>query len=152
MASVGGGPGRVMTRIRQDWDLLQVGETFGPYRYVVRPEVVEALRAAVGDDELTVVDGEAVAPAMLLTFPFLQLIEAKYEPPPGVIHAGQEFDLYAPVRVGAVLTCTGTITDKSVRRDRRYYSVSSQAVDERAVLVARSRTTAVYPAIDLRSP
>jgi len=140
-----------MTRIRQEWDRMRVGESFGPYRYVVRPEVAEALRDAVGDQELTQVDGEAVAPAMLLTFPFLQLIEAKYEPPPGVIHAGQEFDLCAPVRVGAVLTCTGTITEMSLRRDRRYFSVSSEAVDERGVLVARSRSTAVYPEIDLRS-
>jgi len=140
-----------MTRIRQDWDQMRVGQTFGPFGYVVRPEVVESLRSAIGDEELVEVDGEAVAPAMLLTFPFLQLIEAKYEPPPGVIHAGQEFDLYAPVRVGAVLTCTGTITDMSRRRNRRYYSVASEAVDDRGVLVARSRTTAVYPEVDLRS-
>lgn len=140
-----------MTRIRQEWDLLRVGEKFGPYRYEVQPEIVDALRAAIGDDELTQVDGEAVAPAMLLTFPFLQLIEAKYEPPPGVIHAEQEFDLCAPVRVGAVLTCTGTLTAMFLRRDRRYYTVTSEAADDRGVLVARSRTTAVYPQIDLRN-
>src|SRR5206468_11591750 len=102
----------VMTRIRQEWELLQVGETFGPYRYEVRGDVVDALRAAIGDEELEYDDGERIAPAMLLTFPFLQMIEAKYEPPPGVIHAEQEFDLRAPVRVGSVLTCTGAITAK----------------------------------------
>jgi hypothetical protein len=141
-----------MTRIRQEWDLLRVGETFGPYRYEVRPDVVVAFRAAIGDEELEMVDGDTVAPAMLLTFPFLQLIEAKYEPPPGVIHAEQEFDLRAPVRVGAVLTCTGTLTAMFLRRDRRYYTVTSEAADDRGVLVARSRTTAVYPPIDLRNP
>lgn len=141
-----------MTRVTQVWDLLRVGETFGPYRYLVRREVVDALRAAVGDGELTEVDGEPVAPAMVLTFPFLQLIESKYEPPPGVIHAEQEFDLFAPVRIGAVLTCTGTLTAMFLRRDRRYYEVSAEAVDERGVLVARSRTTGVYPSVDLRSP
>jgi len=140
-----------MTRIRQEWDLLRVGETFGPYRYEVRPEVVAAFRAAIGDDELAYDDGQAVAPAMLATFPFLQMIEAKYEPPPGVIHAEQEFDLCAPLRVGAVLTCTGTITAMFLRRDRRYYTVTSEAADERGVIVARSRTTAVYPHLDLRS-
>jgi hypothetical protein len=140
-----------MTRIRQEWDLLRAGETFGPYRYEVAPEVVDAFRAAIKDEEITYDDGVPVAPAMLLTFPFLQMIEAKYEPPPGVIHAEQEFDLCAPLRVGAVLTCTGTITAKFFRRDRRYYTVTSAAVDERGVLVARSRTTAVYPQLDLRS-
>jgi hypothetical protein len=129
-----------MTRRRQDWDLLRVGETFGPYRYEVRTEVVDALRTAIGDEELTHVDGQPVAPSMLLTFPFLQLIESKYEPPPGVIHAEQEFDLLAPVRVGAVLTCTGMITGMWLRRERRFYSVASEAVDE----------TGVYPHIDLR--
>jgi acyl dehydratase len=140
-----------MTRIRQEWDLLRVGETFGPYRYEVRPDVVDAYRTAIGDEEIDTIDGETVAPAMLLTFPFLQMIEAKYEPPPGVIHAEQEFDLCAPVRVGAVLTCTGTLTAMFLRRDRRYYTVTSEAADERDVLVARSRTTAVYPEIDLRN-
>ena len=139
-----------MTRRRQEWDLLHVGETFGPYRYEVRMEVVDALRAAIGDEELTQVDGQPVAPSMLLTFPFLQLIESKYEPPPGVIHAEQEFDLLAPVRVGAVLTCTGMITGMWLRRERRFYSVASEAVDDSGVLVARSRTTAVYPNLDLR--
>jgi hypothetical protein len=49
-----------------------------------------------------------------------------------------------------VLTCTGTINAMFLRRERRYYSVTSEAVDDRGVLVARSRTTAVYPPIDLR--
>jgi acyl dehydratase len=139
-----------MTRIRQEWDQLRVGESFGPYRYDVRADVVDALRAAIEDAEIEYDGGDPVAPAMLLTFPFLQMIEAKYEPPPGVIHAEQEFDLHAPVRVGAVLTCTGTITAMFLRRDRRYYSVTSEAVDDRGVLVARGRTTAVYPQLDLR--
>lgn len=141
-----------MNRLRQEWDLLRVGETFGPYRYHVQPEVVAAFRDAIEDRELPTVDHEAVAPAMLLTFPFLQLIESKYEPPPGVIHAEQEFDLLAPVRVGAVLTCSGRLTAMFLRRERRYFCVSSSAVDERGLLVARSQTTAVYPDVDLRSP
>jgi hypothetical protein len=137
-------------RPRLDWDTLRVGDPVGPYTYAVEPAVVEALRSAIGDRELLEVDGEPVAPAALLTFPFLQLVEAAYEPPPGVIHAVQEFDLMAPVRVGATLTCVGSVTAKFLRRDRRYYTVSAEATDDRGIRVARSRTTGVYPDVDLR--
>lgn len=96
------------------------------------------------------VGGEQVAPPMVLTFCFLQLLESSYAPPPGVIHAAQDFELLAPVRVGAVLRATGTVTERYLRRGRRYYTVAAQAVDERGVLVARSRTTGLYPGVDLR--
>ncbi len=139
-----------MSRPVQDWARFTVGERFGPYRYEVTQAVVTALRTAVGDWSLTSVGGEQVAPAMILTFPFLQLIESAYVPRPGVIHAEQEFELRAPVRVGATLTCTGRLTSMFLRRERRYFRVTAQAADERGTVVARSITTALYPDVDLR--
>ena len=139
-----------MKRPPLEWDALVEGQQFGPYDYHVDQKVVASLRASVGDESLVLFDGEPVAPATILTFPFLQLLESAYVPPPGVIHASQEFDLLAPVRVGSTLTCTGTLTAKYIRRSRRYFTLAAQAVDERGVTAARSRTTGLYPTVDLR--
>lgn len=132
-----------------DWAALTVGEALGPYVYDVTPQVVAGLRDAVGDHELEQVDGQDVAPPALLTFPFLQLVETWYAPRPGTVHASQEFELLAPLRVGAQLTVTGVLTAMYLRRGRRFFQVEAVAVDDRAVEVARSVTLVVYPEVDV---
>lgn len=127
-----------------DWAALTVGETFGPYRYEVSAGVVRQYRLAVGDREVEEVDGDAVAPPTILTFPFLQLIESRYVSRPGGIHAQQDFELLAPVRVGAVLTVSGVLTMMQLKRGCRYFTVEGSAIDERGVAVARSRTVGIY--------
>lgn len=134
------------------WELLTVGEHLGPYRYVVDPDVVRGFREAIGDSELLELDGELLAPPALLTFPFLQLVETWYAPRPGTVHARQDFELLAPLRVGAELTVTGVLTSMHLRRGRRYYEVQASASDERGVEVARSTTLGVYPDVDVQQP
>lgn len=129
----------------QDWDALVVGERFGPYRYDVTAEIVRRYRLAVGDHEIGEVDGAEVAPPTILTFPVLQLIDDKYVPRPGGIHAQQDIELFAPVRVGAMLTVASLLTAMQLKRGRRYFTVESSVVDERGVEVARARTTGLYP-------
>lgn len=124
---------------------MTVGERFGPFRYEVSEDLVRRYRLAVDDHELEVVDGEPVAPPALLTFPALQLIEDSYAPRPGGIHAQQDFEFLAPIRVGAVLTLTGVLSMMQLKRGRRYFTVESVAVDDRGVEVARSRTVGLYP-------
>jgi len=133
----------------QDWATLTVGETFGPFRYDVTRERVEAYRAVTGDHEVELVDGEAVAPSTLLTFPMLLLVEDKYRPRPGGIHARQVIDLLAPLRVGAVLSVTGTLTEMRLKRGRRYFTVECVVVDERGATVARGETVGIHPDVDV---
>lgn len=64
-----------MNRPPLEWNALVEGQQFGPYGYHVDQQVVASLRASVGDDALVLIDGEAVAPATILTVPFLQLLE-----------------------------------------------------------------------------
>ena len=134
------------------WELLTVGERLGPYHYACTPDVVARFRDAVDDHELEELDGVALAPPALLTFPFLQLVETWYAPRPGTVHARQEFTLLAPLRVGAELTVTGVLTSMHLRRGRRYYEVQASASDERGVEVARSTTLGIYPDVDVERP
>ena len=124
---------------------MTVGETFGPFRYEVTPDLVERYRAVIGDREVETVDGEPVAPPTLLTFPVLQLVDDAYEPRPGGIHAQQDFDFLAPLRVDVVLTVTGVLTTMQLKRGRRYFTVESSVVDDRGTEVARARTVGLYP-------
>lgn len=70
-----------MNRSPLEWDAFVEGQQFGPYDYHVDQQVVASLRASVGDVALVLIDGEAVAPATILTVPFLQLLEWAYVPP-----------------------------------------------------------------------
>ena len=115
---------------------MDVGQQLGPYEYKVEPHVVESFRAAVGDYE-----DLSCAPPALLTVPFLQLVGSG----PGVIHAAQEFEFLAPLRVGAVLTLAGKVAAEEERRGRRYFTVEAVAVDDTGVEVARSRTVGLLP-------
>ena len=133
----------------QDWATLTVGEEFGPYRFEVGAELVAEYRDVIGDHEVTEADGVAVAPPTILTFPMLQLVEDKYAPRPGGVHASQDFELLAPVRVGAQLTVTGVLVEMSLKRGRRYFTVASTVVDDREVEVARGRTVVLYPDADV---
>ncbi len=132
-----------------DWSEITVGDTLGPYIYDVSAEVVRQFRDAVDDHELLHVSGEEVAPPALLTFPFLQLIETWRAPRSGTVHASQEFEFLAAVRVGARLTVTGVLVGMYLRRNRRLFQVDAKAVDERGVEVARSVTLGVYPDVDV---
>ncbi len=131
------------------WELLTVGERLGPYRYVCSADVVDLFRAAIGDTELLELDGVALAPPALLTFPFLQLVETWYDARPGTVHARQDFTLLAPLRVGAELTVTGVLTSMHLKRGRRYYEVQASATDELGVEVATSTTLGIYPDVDV---
>jgi acyl dehydratase len=139
-----------VTQPIQDWETLTVGEEFGPFIYEVSAERVAAYRSVTGDHRVEVVDGEAVAPPTILTFPMLLMAEDKYTPRPGGIHARQVFELLAPVRVGATLTVTGVLTDMRLKRGRKYFTVESIAVDERGTTVARGEAVGLYPSIDIR--
>jgi len=139
-----------VTRPILDWETLTVGEEFGPFRYEVSAERVAAYRSVTGDDSVEVVDGEAVAPPTILTFPMLLMVDYKYTPRPGCIHARQVFELLAPVRVGATLTVTGVLTEMRLKRGRKYFTVESTAADERGRTIARGETVGLYPSIDLR--
>jgi hypothetical protein len=132
-----------------DWDALTVGERFGPYRYEVTADIVGSYRQLLDDHEVIEVDGQPVAPPAILTFPVLQLIDDKYRARPGSIHAQQQFELLAPVRIGAVLTVTGVLTAMQLKRGRRYYTVESSAVDDRGIEVMRAQTVGLYPDSDV---
>jgi acyl dehydratase len=138
-----------VTRPMQDWRTLTVGEDFGPYTYEVSASRVRAYRDITGDHEIETVDGEPVAPPTILTFPVLLLMEQKYTPRPGGIHARQVFKLLAPVRVGTVLTVTGVLTEMRLKRGRKFFTVESILMDDRGITVCRAQTVGVYPDIDL---
>ena len=132
-----------------DWAELVVGTSLGPYSYYVSDQVTRRLRAALGEVTVAGQGPDELAPASLLTFPFLQLIETWRRPRPGTVHAQQEFELLAPLRVGATLTVRGVLTEVAERRDRRFFVVTASAEDERGSLVARSVTRVLYPAVDI---
>ncbi len=124
---------------------MVVGETFGPFEYVISKQLVTDYRTAIGDFEIDHIDGEEVAPLTLLTFPVLQLTSTRWQPRPGSVHASQTFESLAPIRVPSVLTVTGQLTEMYLRRGRRYSVIEATVLNEDGTVVARGRTVGLYP-------
>ena len=97
-----------------------------------------------GDFILT--HGDVIDPTVAGNFA-IGIIGSKYPGP--IIHSHQDLKFFAPVRVGDVLTGTGTLSLKEMRRDKAYVAVDCdfKRGDE---LVWWARMTCIWPEVHLR--
>ncbi len=138
-----------MKKVMMDWNDLRVGETFGPYRYDVTPEIARTYRSSLSDREVVFIDGVEVVPPTLLTFPVLQMVDDKYVQRPGMVHTQQDFDFLAPVAVGACLKTTGMLTHMFLRRGRRFLVIETTTENEAGSVVLTARMQLMHPADDV---
>ncbi len=123
---------------------ISVGLPLGPLRYRVSPELVRANLAAVGQPVPACYEesGHLMIEPGLYVRHGIRLLRDRFRTA-GVIHARAEVNLQRPARAGQVLTVTGRVADKYVRRDRRYVVVESATRDEEGREVSRERNTLI---------
>ena len=133
------------------FETLQVGQDLGSVAHDVTPEMVRDYAESTGDTHgwHTGGDspfGEAVAhPALATIFSTRLLVSSDYEPSSGGIHAKQEYEFLAPMRIGARVTTRGTVTEKYVRNGRNSIVYETRSVDELGVDLVRCVVTIVVP-------
>ena len=126
------------------YEAVEAGQRLGPIRYRVDPELVRGQLQAVGQpvpvfltDPAT--DTPLIEPS-LYARNYIRLLRADYSVE-GVIHARSEFQLKGPARAGQLLTVTGRVAAKYLRRGRQYVVIESETVDESGAEVSRERNT-----------
>ena len=140
-----------MSTDNKSFAALEVGEDLGSVVHDVTPELVRDYAESTGDTHgwHTGGDspfGEAVAhPALATIFSTRLLVHSGYEHSSGGIHAKQEYEFLAPMRIGARVTTRGTVTEKYIRNGRNYIVYETCSVDELGVDLARCVVTIIVP-------
>ncbi len=126
-----------------DRNEIYVGRDFGGQTSDITPELVATYIAGTGDDNPWYRDssplGGPIAPALILHSAVYRTLDW-YLSVYGNLHACQEWDLFAPVKVGERLTTRSVIVDRYFKRDREYVVNEVIVTNAAGQIVSRSRT------------
>lgn len=133
-----------MTTQLYDEKEVYVGRDFGGFDFAIDATAVENYIAATGDDNPWYRGpsplGEPVAPALILHSAVFRTY-AWYLPNIfGNLHARQEWQGFAPIRIGDRLHTRSVIIDRYVKRDREYVVNECLILNAAGQIVQRSRT------------
>jgi acyl dehydratase len=89
--------------------------------------------------------GPPVAPPSILGLAAMRFLDEVGPVPPGTLHARQEIETEAALRLDRQPIAYGRFTDKFEKRGRRYFTFESRWRDETGLLLGKSRVTMVFP-------
>jgi hypothetical protein len=128
------------------WDEVVVGKKFGPLPYRLTEEVVQRFR------KVTLANhpwfdqkspyGYPIVPATLPAGDDFPLIWADL---PTGVHAKHTMRLHRPMAVGDQVSATGIVSEKYVRRGKRYFVLQYWLHDDAGRLVCENTGTYVVP-------
>ena len=116
------------TRVPLDWDVLEVGETFETYEYLLTQNMIDQYRQGV-------MDPDASFPTISHKVDVRQY-NAKYTDN-GSVNARCAFYCYNPPIAEKPLPVTAWIADKYLRRGKNYIVTEAVSVDEDGRLIDR---------------
>jgi acyl dehydratase len=125
-------------------DERHVGRDMGGREVEITPAMVEQFIAGTGDDNPWYRGasplGGALAPALILHSEVYRDLGWYLPNLYGNLHARQEWELFAPVKVGERLTTRSLIVERYLKRDREYVVNEVLVFNAAGRLVSRSRT------------
>ncbi len=123
---------------------VYVGRDFGGADYEITPDAVENYIAATGDDHpwyrSASPTGYAVAPALVVHSAVFRTFDWYLPNVFGNLHARQEWEGFAPIRVGETLHSRSVIVERYTKRDREYVVNEVLLMGADGRVVQRSRT------------
>ena len=123
---------------------IYVGRDFGGSEYDISPTAIENYIAATGDDNPWYRGesplGEPLAPALIVHSAVFRTQEWYLPNIFGNLHARQEWEGFAPIRVGEKLHSRSVIIDRYIKRDREYVVNETLIFKSDGQLAQRSRT------------
>lgn len=125
------------------WEVMEVGETFGPIEVEVTDALVKAYVYACDDFDAAYLHGtNRVAPPLLLCREARDVIRTGYDLASGGagMHTKHACQIHACAAIGERVTVTGEHVEKFMKRDKQYIVLESRVhgADGRPLLVQRS--------------
>jgi acyl dehydratase len=131
------------------YDAIELNKNCGPYKYPLSdrlPRILEAIENKHPWHHGRSPWGPSVAPPTVLGNASLRFIDTIYGPvPPGTLHAKQDIDTDAALRVDRQPIGYGRFIEKYERRGRRWFVFEARWRDETGLILGHTRTTMAFP-------
>jgi acyl dehydratase len=130
------------------YDAIEVGEEFGPWKYPLKERIarhLEAVENAHPWHHERSPWGPPVAPPTILGNAALRFLDTIAPVPPGTLHAKQEIDTAAALRLDRQPVGYGRFADKYERRGRKWFVFATRWRDETGLLIGHSTITMAFP-------
>lgn len=130
------------------YDGIEIGRLYGPWKYPLRERIARHLKAVENSHPWHRERspwGPPVAPPSILGNAALRFIDAIAPVPPGTLHAKQEIETLAALRLDRQPVGYGRFVDKYERRGRRWFVFESRWRDETGLVIGHSRVTMAFP-------
>lgn len=128
-----------------NYSQLKAGQQLPVHKYIPDAKTVSRYIEAV-DDESSIYSDETVVPPTALAALSLKGVIDDLAVPGGTIHAAQELEFVATVKVGQELSCRANIIHNSVRGPLRFLSIEAVVEDDKGKTVMISKSTIIVPA------
>ena len=137
------------------YDNIDLETRYGPWKYPLKDrfarymEAVENLHPWHNGRSPW---GPPVAPPSVLGLAAMRFMDEIGPVPPGTLHAKQEIEIDAALRLDRQPIAYGRFLDKYEKRGRKYFTFESRWRDETGLLLGKSRVTMVFPASGAPAP
>ena len=121
---------------------------YGPWKYPLKDRIaryMEAVENAHPWHNGRSPWGPPVAPPSVLGLAAMRFMDEIGPVPPGTLHAKQEIEIDAALRLDRQPIAYGKFLDKYEKRGRKYFTFESRWRDETGLLLGKSRVTMVFP-------
>ena len=131
------------------YDNIDTAREYGPWKYPLA-ERFERYMAAVENRQLWHNGrspwGPAVAPPSILGVAAMRFLDEIGPVPPGTLHARQEIETAAALRLDRKPSGYGQFVNKFGKRGRKYFTFETRWRDETGLILGKSRVTMAFPA------
>lgn len=131
------------------YDFIDPGQTYGPYKYPLKERIGRHLDAVENQHPWHRERspwGPPVAPPAVLGNAALRFIDFIAPLPPGTLHAKQEIETEAALRLDRQPIGYGKFAEKYERRGRRWFVFEARWRDETGLIIGHTRTTMAFQA------
>jgi acyl dehydratase len=141
----------------KDLAAAQIGDLIGEIEFVVPQEMVERFSWAMDDyNPWYLVEspfgGRIAAPTIPLTFDGSMFYDYYKYPEGGSLFAKQEFEFFAPIKVGEKYRLRGTLIDTYPRKGRTFFKMGVSITNGEGAEVLRMVKTVATPVNPVQSP
>jgi acyl dehydratase len=129
------------------YDAIEVGNECGPWKYPLKERIarhLEAVENAHPWHHERSPWGPPVAPPTILGNAAMRFLDSIGPVPPGTLHAKQEIETAATLRLDRQPVGYGTFTDKYERRGRNWFVFETRWRDETGLIIGRSVLTMAF--------